>query len=413
MQQLLNLKLADILPNPHRDLAFNPYNEEKIAALMASIEETGFWSNVIVRPSPDGKGYEQSYGHHSIEAARRSGITEAEFVVQDLDDSKMLKMMEKENQEDYRYCPLSLLESVKAVVKALAEGKIASKISNQVNRTTPLYTYRYAPHYHEEGFGVNKEGVPYTTTDVARSLGYKDRSNHDHIKTALNALYLLEVGTITTSTIKSMNWAQLGNHVTRMKIERKRTILLRTKTREEIENINAEALRVQAEQNERERKAEEERQVLVKKLAEMKRDEDVRRAKEIRDRIDAKDEAERIAQENRKKKLPSLEDAVEQRKQNEVRRADKYAPIKGEVKCLLLYMDAEEYLRDFYERAKALARKQLTVGDRELLRQSALKLGTWYSEDIATLFVPPLTSRKNVLKIPTHGPRRVPRKIKS
>src|ERR1700687_4572672 len=31
----------------------------------------------------------------------------------------------QENQEDYRYCPLSLLESCKAVVNALAEGRIA------------------------------------------------------------------------------------------------------------------------------------------------------------------------------------------------------------------------------------------------------------------------------------------------
>jgi hypothetical protein len=123
-ETLVKIKLSDVKPNPNRDLAFNPYNEEKIAALMASIGETGFWTNVIVRQSPDGKGYEQAYGHHRIESARRCDIKEADFVVRELDENMMLKMMELENQEDYRYCPLSLLESVKAVVKALAEGRI-------------------------------------------------------------------------------------------------------------------------------------------------------------------------------------------------------------------------------------------------------------------------------------------------
>ena len=122
----MKIALKDILPNPNRDLAFNPYNEEKITALVSSINETGFWANVIVRPSPTKEGkYEQAYGHHRAEAARRAGITEAEFVVQNLDENMMLKMMELENQEDYRYCPLSLLESCKAVVNALAAGRIA------------------------------------------------------------------------------------------------------------------------------------------------------------------------------------------------------------------------------------------------------------------------------------------------
>ena len=124
-EHLVKIKLSDVKPNPNRDLAFNPYNEEKIAALMASIGETGFWTNVIVRQSPDGKGYEQAYGHHRIESARRCDIKEADFVVRELDENMMLKMMELENQEDYRYCPLSLLESVKAVVKALDAGRIA------------------------------------------------------------------------------------------------------------------------------------------------------------------------------------------------------------------------------------------------------------------------------------------------
>ena len=71
-ESLVLIKLSDIESNPNRDLLFNPFNEEKITALMASIRETGFWTNVILRPHPTKKGkYQQSYGHHRMEAARR------------------------------------------------------------------------------------------------------------------------------------------------------------------------------------------------------------------------------------------------------------------------------------------------------------------------------------------------------
>lgn len=134
----MKIKLSDLKPNPNRDLQFNPYNEEKITALINSINETGFWTNVIVRRSPDGKGYEQAYGHHRVEAARRTGITEADFVVQELDENMMLKMMELENQEDYRYNILSMLESVKAVVRALAEGRIAPFYAVETGELPPV-----------------------------------------------------------------------------------------------------------------------------------------------------------------------------------------------------------------------------------------------------------------------------------
>ena len=53
----MKVALKDVLPNPNRDLTFNPYNENKIAELVASIQETDFWDNVVIRKSPtlDGK----------------------------------------------------------------------------------------------------------------------------------------------------------------------------------------------------------------------------------------------------------------------------------------------------------------------------------------------------------------------
>ena len=69
-EKLVNIKLSEIKPNPNRDLKFNPFNEEKIAALMASIGETGFWTNVIVRKSPDDKSRGKWLARYSPQSKR-------------------------------------------------------------------------------------------------------------------------------------------------------------------------------------------------------------------------------------------------------------------------------------------------------------------------------------------------------
>ena len=407
-EKLVNIKLSDIRPNPNRDLKFNPFNEEKIAALMASIGETGFWTNVIVRKSPDGKGYEQAYGHHRIEAARRSGIKEADFVVRDLDENMMLKMMELENQEDYRYCPLSLLESVKAVVNALAAGRIAPFVHAQMTLVnegviTPAESsFRYAPSFVPKSLlAVGKlpttTNTAYTVLDIAKYLGrtYKLENGvidaHKNVRAALDALYLLEVRTITTAQIKNMNWSQLGRFVADAKAERERTILRKVKTAEEIKELNAKALSIQAEQRTKEKRIADERAALVKKEAEAKREEDAKKAKAIKERIAEKDEQAEAVAEVFKEKKAAIEAKVEEvkQKQIEAKQEDLYLPIRRESVRIIHLLER----RDEEEEIKALSRRDINTNDRELLRQAALAKGTWYLDWVAAQFLPPLTAK--------------------
>jgi hypothetical protein len=211
---------------------------------------------------------------------------------------------------------------------------------------------------------------------------------------ALDALYLLEVKAIKTSDIKEMNWAQLGKFVAEIKQRRERIILRETHTKEEIVKINAESARLQAEQKERERKDDEEHKALVKKLAEAKREEDTRKAKEIRDRLDAQDEATAKAEETFKEKNKVLDAKVQQVKQNEqkAKEQDKYLPIRKEVDRIVHKLER----RDEEEEIKALARRPLNANDRERLRQSALKLGEWYNTWVADLFLPPLSTKSSL-----------------
>lgn len=458
-EKLVNIKLSDIEANPNRDLIFNPYNEAKIVALMSSIGETGFWSNVIVRPHPTKKGkYQQSYGHHRTEAARRSGIKEADFVVRDLDENMMLKMMELENQEDYRYCPLSLLESVKAVVQALAVGRIApfyhvedgtlppegdperfkgasrkggkwvaqawikqegqnqqrylGTFDDQLEAakayreavkgsivTVGDVDFRYAPSFVPSRTGATKGTAAYVAKDIAKFLGRATKNREDvradaQTCAALDALYLLEVKAITTAKIKDMNWSQLGRFVADAKAERERNILRKVKTAEEIKKLNAEALRIQEERRDKEKKIADERAALVKKEVEAKREEDAKKSKAIKERIADKDaEAEEVA-ETFEIKEAAIEAKVEEVKQKQVeeKKEDVYLPTRRETERIVHILER----RDEEEAVKALARKDIKPSERERLRQAAIAKGTWYLDWVAQLFLPPLSTKNNM-----------------
>lgn len=204
----MKIKFTDILPNPFRDFSVNPINKEKVAELVASINETGFWDNVVVRPSPKHKGkYELAYGHHRFEAAKESGLKEADFIVKNFSDALMIKVMKNDNME-FGYNVLGYIESVQAVVKSVASGAIEFTIAED----TPKTAIRYAPSYAPGGEPSNKLlPRPYTALDVAKFLGYtQDKQSglraDNNVQAALRALYLIEAGVYTIEFLRKQEW---------------------------------------------------------------------------------------------------------------------------------------------------------------------------------------------------------------
>jgi hypothetical protein len=136
-----------------------------------------------------------------------------------------------------RSLPLAatLLESVKAVVNALAAGRI-TPFTPAPNKPE---AYRYAPSF---GPACSKaqQAKPYAALNVSQYLGRarargKDSGQSDaQTRAALDALHLLEVKAITTAMIKDMNWSSLGKFVADIKAKREREILRTKKTAAEV-----------------------------------------------------------------------------------------------------------------------------------------------------------------------------------
>ena len=397
------LKLKDILPNPYRDLKANPLIEQKVLDLMNSITLTGFWENVVVRKNAAGK-YELAYGHHRLEAAIRAGITEADFIIKKFDDAKMIQVMDNENRETYGSTPLSLIESVKAVVQSLAKGVIKL----EVDPSTPAQHLRFAPSYVPgKDVGPNGTKVPYTAMSIAVFLGrVKTRSKDDGnvradvgIVAALNALHLQEIGHFNKSMLVTKDRTGAPVPITMSELlkitgEIKRDVDRVGKTKEKLRKEEAEAveerIRLEKEHKERAKKAKEEYEASLKEEAKAKREKDREEVERLKKEREDKAKALKAKENEDVAKALALEVRLEEIAQEkaEATKKDEYAPIRREVEHIIFKLDTDP---SYAEECKALARKKLTPEDRERIRQSALRRGTWFSESFSNLFLPLLT----------------------
>ena len=126
MTKRMKLNVKDLAPNPFRDISNYPIDKEKVESLKASINETGFWDNVIARKPSYANYYEIAYGHHRLQALREIVKESGEDVtievpVKHLSDSLMLKIMANENMEAWSMGARVIDETVKATKKFLEE----------------------------------------------------------------------------------------------------------------------------------------------------------------------------------------------------------------------------------------------------------------------------------------------------
>jgi hypothetical protein len=190
----MKYKLKNIKPNPFRNIDNYPINKEKVAALRESIGHTGFWDNVVARANNGAA--EIAYGHHRLAALKKEfgDNHEVDLIVKPFSDETMIKVMARENMEEWGSNAQIEMETVKAVVQAFAEGRIKLKPVKTGSRGSPG-KIRCAPSFIARS-ATNTDPLYYNTQTVAEFIGWLEPSGEaqDKVATALNALELIEKG---------------------------------------------------------------------------------------------------------------------------------------------------------------------------------------------------------------------------
>ena len=124
----ISVSIGDLHANPYRNMKHYPINEEKVKALVSSIDQTGFWSNILVRK--EGDKIQIAYGHHRLSALKKAYHKDevVKLPMAKLDDAEMIQIMANENMEEYRTRPSIIDETVKAAKEFLETNRdIAAK----------------------------------------------------------------------------------------------------------------------------------------------------------------------------------------------------------------------------------------------------------------------------------------------
>lgn len=174
----MRVKLKELKPNPYRVEA--EYDEERLTALIESMETTGFWGGLTVREK-DGL-VEVPYGHHRVEAAKRLWGEEYEVDVDvaEIGDEEMVRRLALENSEAFSHDFYSgTVMSVQAAVRFLRATR---------------------------GLPADK---PFEAIEIAAFLGWTFASSHEgkqqaqpRVRTALRAIELAELGYLSLQALR-------------------------------------------------------------------------------------------------------------------------------------------------------------------------------------------------------------------
>jgi hypothetical protein len=164
------------------------------------------------------------------------------------------------------------------------------------------------------------------------------------------------------------------------------------KTAKEIAAIEAKQKELRGKEAERKAKEKREHDELFNRQVAARVEENAAEAKRIAKLLKEQREAAEAKAERDKVNGAKLDADVEAKKKaaEEQRRVDEYSPIADEVDRVIHKLER----RDMSEEIKALARRPMNTNDRERVRQAALNAGTWYSQDVADQFLPPVSAAR-------------------
>ena len=127
----MKIQIKDLRPNPFRDMKNYPINQEKIQSLTNSINQTGFWDNILARKNNG--NIQIAYGHHRLVVLKKLFKPDdyVDIPVRELDDSMMIRIMANENDENWGTSPQIIDETVIVVMEYLKSQSYLNKIEKR------------------------------------------------------------------------------------------------------------------------------------------------------------------------------------------------------------------------------------------------------------------------------------------
>ena len=95
LEKIMELPIDEI--HEFKNHPFKVRQDEEMIKLTESITENGILLPTLVRPSPDGKGYEMVSGHRRMKAAEMNGLDKVPAIVRDLTDEQATIIMVDSN----------------------------------------------------------------------------------------------------------------------------------------------------------------------------------------------------------------------------------------------------------------------------------------------------------------------------
>lgn len=123
----MKIQIKDLKPNPYRDIENYPIIQDKVQSLINSINQTGFWDNILARKNNG--NIEIAYGHHRL-IALQAVYKPDDFVdipIRELDDPTMIRIMANENDESWGTSPKIIDETVRVTKKFLENNPNIAK----------------------------------------------------------------------------------------------------------------------------------------------------------------------------------------------------------------------------------------------------------------------------------------------
>lgn len=134
------LPVGEIKPNPYQPR--RDFDDAALGELADSIRQHGLVQPIVVRPAPDGQGYQLIAGERRWRAAQRAGLTAVPAVVRESTEREMVEMALVENLQREDLNPIEAAEAYRQIIDefALTQEDLAHRVGK--SRTTVTNTLR-------------------------------------------------------------------------------------------------------------------------------------------------------------------------------------------------------------------------------------------------------------------------------